>query len=75
MASFIGLRGRIYHAGYYKWNRAKAAFTRYTIGAPGENIALGRHYNVVDLNRGGRLDVTAPSKLGLWVVLNEGFAR
>jgi hypothetical protein len=58
---------------YYKWNAAKGEFARHTIAAMGENIALGRQYSVVDLNGDGRLDLTAPSKLGLWVFFNEGF--
>ena len=52
---------------YYKWDKAALKFTRHTIAAQGENIALGRQYDVVDLNKDGRLDLTAPSKLGLWV--------
>jgi FG-GAP-like repeat/FG-GAP repeat len=60
---------------YYKWDASTKAFTRYTIAAPGEHIALGRQYNVVDLNGDGRLDLTAPSKLGLWILLNEGDGR
>ena len=47
-------------------------FTRHTIAAPGENIALGRQYSVVDLNGDGRRDLIAPSKLGLWVFFNQG---
>jgi hypothetical protein len=58
---------------YYSWNRGTATFTRHTIAAPGENIALGRQYSVVDLNGDGRLDITAPSKLGLWILLNQGY--
>ncbi len=57
---------------YYKWDRSAAKFNRHTIAAVGENIALGRQYDVVDLNGDGRLDLTAPSKLGLWVLLNQG---
>ena len=57
---------------YYKWHGASSSFTRHTIAAPGENIALGRQYDVVDLNGDGRLDITAPSKLGLWVLFNQG---
>jgi hypothetical protein len=57
---------------YYKWDRAALKYTRHTIAAPGENIALGRQYSVVDLNGDGRLDITAPSKLGLWVLFNLG---
>ena len=60
---------------YYKWDRGRSRFTRHTIAAPGENIALGRQFNVIDLNGDGRLDLTAPSKLGLWILLNQGFAR
>jgi hypothetical protein len=58
---------------YYSWNRADARFTRHTIAAPGENVALGRQYAVADLNGDGRLDLTAPSELGLWVFLNQGY--
>jgi hypothetical protein len=60
---------------YYKWNVATLTFARHTIAAPGEHIALGRQYNVTDLNGDGRLDLTAPSKLGLWILLNEGDGR
>jgi hypothetical protein len=58
---------------YYRWNRATSNFVRHTIAAPGEGIALGRQYSVVDLNGDGRLDLTAPSKLGLWVFFNQGY--
>jgi hypothetical protein len=58
---------------YYRWNRGTGTFTRHTIAAPGENIALGRQYTVTDLNRDGRLDLVAPSELGLWVFFNEGY--
>jgi hypothetical protein len=57
---------------YYVWDRAALKFIRHTIAAPGENIALGRQYEVVDLNGDGRLDLTAPSKTGLWVLFNQG---
>ena len=36
------------------------------------NIGLGRQYSVIDLNSDGRLDITAPSKQGLWVFFNQG---
>ena len=29
---------------YYSWDRAAGKFTRHTIAAAGENIALGRQY-------------------------------
>jgi hypothetical protein len=57
---------------YYKWDRARAVFTRHTIAAKGDNIGLGRQYSVVDLNGDGRLDLTVPSKQGLWVFFNQG---
>jgi VCBS repeat protein/FG-GAP repeat protein len=58
---------------YYSWNQATSSFTRHTIAAPGENIALGRQFSVVDLNGDGRPDLVAPSKLGLWVLFNLGY--
>jgi hypothetical protein len=58
---------------YYKWNQASAAFTRHTISPPEAGIALGRQYSVADLNKDGRPDLTAPSKLGLWVFFNQGY--
>ena len=58
---------------YYSWNRSSLKFSRHTIAAPGENIALGRQFSVVDLNGDGRLDLTAPSELGLWVFFNQGY--
>jgi len=58
---------------YYRWDRPRLRFRRHTIAAPGENIALGRQYSVADLDGDGRLDVTAPSELGLWVFFNKGY--
>jgi VCBS repeat protein len=58
---------------YYRWDRARASFTRHTIAAPGDGIALGRQYAIADLDGDGRLDVTAPSELGLWVFFNKGY--
>jgi hypothetical protein len=43
------------------------------MAAPGEGIALGRQYSLADLDGDGRLDLAAPSELGLWVLLNRGF--
>jgi hypothetical protein len=57
---------------YYRWDSASSAFTRHTIAAPGENIALGRQYGVADLDGDGRLDLVAPSERGLWVMLKRG---
>ena len=58
---------------YYAWDGALSSFTRHTIAAPGENVALGRQFSIVDLDRDGRLDVVAPSELGLWVFFNRGY--
>jgi hypothetical protein len=57
---------------YYVWDRAGAKWTRHTIAAPGEGIAINRQFAVVDLNRDGRPDIVAPSKRALWVLFNEG---
>jgi hypothetical protein len=57
---------------YYAWSQAASRFTRHTIAGPDERIALGRQYSVVDLNGDRRLDLVAPSELGLWVFFNEG---
>ena len=58
---------------YYRWDRRTRAFARHVIAAPGEGIALGRQYTLVDLNKDGRLDLVAPSELGLWVLFNQGY--
>jgi hypothetical protein len=57
---------------YYTWDSATKKFTRYTIADETERIALGRQFAVEDLNADGRLDLVAPSKTGLWVLMNEG---
>ncbi len=57
---------------YYKWHRAESRFTRHTISAPGEGIALNRQFAVADLNKDGRPDLVAPSTRALWVLFNEG---
>jgi hypothetical protein len=57
---------------YYAWDNTRAVFMRHTIAAPGEGIALARQYAVADLTGDGRPDLTAPSRLGLWVLLNHG---
>ena len=58
---------------YYSWDRPSLKFTRHTVAAPGEGIALGRQFSVVDLNRDGRPDILAPSKQSFWVLFNQGF--
>jgi hypothetical protein len=57
---------------YYTWDSATKNFTRYTIADESEHIALGRQFAVEDLNSDGRLDLVAPSKTGLWVLMNQG---
>jgi hypothetical protein len=57
---------------YYTWDRAAQRFTRHTIADRHEHIALGRQFAVEDLNADGRLDLVAPSKTGLWVLMNQG---
>jgi hypothetical protein len=58
---------------YYAWDRAAVRFMRHTIAAPGEGTALGRQFSVVDLDGDGRRDLVAPSELGLFVFLNQGY--
>jgi hypothetical protein len=58
---------------YYRWDRRALRFTRHTIAAPGDGVALGRQYALADLDADGRLDLTAPSELGLWVFFNQGY--
>ena len=60
---------------YYTWDKAAAKFTRHEIAGPDEHIALGRQFRTADLNEDGRIDIVAPSKTGLWVLINEGFAE
>jgi hypothetical protein len=55
---------------YYEWDGE--AFRRHTIAAPGDGIALGRQFEVADLDGDGRPDLVAPSELGLWVFFNRG---
>jgi hypothetical protein len=57
---------------YYTWNKTASKFTRHQIAGPDEHIALGRQYKLADLNNDGRLDLVAPSKIGLWLLMNEG---
>jgi hypothetical protein len=57
---------------YYKWNSDKLEFTRHTIADVDENIAFNRQPAVGDLNGNGRIDIVAPSKMGLWVFINKG---
>ena len=58
---------------YYKWDKSSSTFARHSISPTSDRIALGRQYSVIDLNGDGRLDLTAPSKQGLWIFLNDGF--
>jgi hypothetical protein len=58
---------------YYRWNDGSARFTQHTIAGPGENIGLGRQLTLTDLNGDGRVDIVAPGRFGLWVLINEGY--
>lgn len=58
---------------YYRWSAGEQRFHRHTIAGPGDHIALGRQYSVVDLNGDKRPDLVAPSELGLWVFFNQGY--
>ena len=58
---------------YYSWDAKSAKWTRHTIADIGENIALGRQMAMDDLNKDGRNDIVATSKMGLWVFMNEGY--
>jgi len=58
---------------YYKWDGKTASFIRHTIAGPGENIGLGRQFSVADLDGDGRPDLVAPTKMGLWMLTNQGY--
>jgi hypothetical protein len=58
---------------YYSWDDDNAKWTRHTISATGENIALGRQMAIGDLNKDGRNDIVATSRLGLWIFINQGY--
>ena len=58
---------------YYKWNKATSKFVRHTIAGPGEGVGLGRQIAFADLNKDGKIDIVAPGRTGLWVLMNEGF--
>jgi len=58
---------------YYRWQREALRFARHTVAAPGEGAALGRQLSVVDVDGDGRVDIVAPSELGLNLFLNRGY--
>lgn len=57
---------------YYSWDSKTRHFTRHTIAAPGEGIALGRQIAVADVDGDGRPDLLLPSKHSFWVLYNRG---
>jgi hypothetical protein len=57
---------------YYTWDQAAGKFNRHTIADEKEGISIGRQIAVTDVNGDGKLDIVAPSKLGLWLLTNEG---
>jgi hypothetical protein len=57
---------------YYEWDKAASKFIRHTIAGPGEGVGLGRQIALADLNKDGKIDIVAPGRTGLWVLINEG---
>jgi hypothetical protein len=57
---------------YYTWNPVTKEFDRHTIADEKEGISLGRQVPIVDVTGDGKPDIIAPSKLGLWLLTNEG---
>jgi hypothetical protein len=58
---------------YYRWQSEARRFARHTVAAPGEGAALGRQVSVLDVDGDGRVDIVAPSELGLNLFLNRGY--
>jgi len=56
----------------YEWDADAEEFSRYAIGAPGDEIGTGMQLNVIDLNEDGLLDIAVAGKSGTWVLINEG---
>ena len=55
---------------FYRWNDAREAFTRYTIGSG--RIGTGLQIRDADMNNDGRTDLIVAGKSGTFVVFNEG---
>jgi hypothetical protein len=60
---------------YYRWHQRTSSFSRHTVAGPGENIGLGRQLAMGDLNDDGRIDIVAPGRFGLWLMINQGNDR
>lgn len=60
---------------YYKWDKAKGTFTRFTISPPGGGAGCGLQIRLADLNGDGRPDIVVAGKSGTWILFNEGFEK
>ncbi len=59
---------------YYRWERdARGASHATRSRLPARVSALGRQFAVADVDGDGRVDMVAPSELGLNLFLNRGY--
>lgn len=55
---------------YYKWDRTRKVFTRYTIDEG--HVGTGLQIRVADMNKDGKLDIVVAGKDGTWLLTNKG---